>query len=367
MVNLNKVFEHLHEHAEISFEEIETTNYLIDLFEKEGFKPVRFKDCPGFYVEIGQGSPKIGVRADMDALWQEVHGEMKANHSCGHDAHMTIVTGLMMKLKEDNHQVGTIRAVFQPAEELGNGSLSVVKEGAVDDLDYFYGVHVRPKDETTFPNCATGIQHGSAVFVRGKISGADHHGARPHKGINAIEVATSIVNHLNQIHTDPHIAATAKMTNLHAGTDNFNIIPGSASFGLDLRAQTNEMMDLLQTKVKGILTHLSTLYDVKIDFEFDDYVPAAVINEDAEKLMKEGIEKATGKEALPRIITPGADDFHFYTIERPHLKATMLGLGADVTPGLHDPYMEFNHDAIQIGIDVLYETCQATIRYENSK
>lgn len=293
MINLKDLFTHLHENAEISFEEIETTNYLVQLFEDAGFQPVRFKNCPGFYVDIGQGSPKIGVRADMDALWQEVNGEMKANHSCGHDAHMTIVTGLMMRLKENHHQEGLIRAIFQPAEELGNGSLSVVKEGAVDDLDYFYGVHLRPKDETSFPNCATGIQHGSCVFIKGKISGSDHHGARPHKGVNAIEVASKIVSHMSMIHTDPHIAATAKMTHLQAGGNNLNIIPGHATFGLDLRAETNEMMDLLQEKVKAILHAMSELYGVAISYELDDYVPAAVINEDAEALMKRGIEKAT--------------------------------------------------------------------------
>lgn len=361
-MDLETVFEHLHEHAEISWEEIETTNYLIALFEKEGFQPKKFQHIPGFSVEIGSGSPKIGIRADMDALWQEVNGVMKANHSCGHDAHMTIVTGVMKKLQEMNFELGTVRAIFQPAEELGNGSLSVIKEGVIDDLDYLYGVHLRPYDEITYPNCAPAIQHGSCTFVKGRINGLDHHGARPHKGVNAIEVASSILQQLSLVHTNPHIAATAKMTNLYAGTDNLNIIPGIATFGLDLRAGTNEVMQILQDKVQQICTQLSGLYGVPIDIEFEDYVPAAVIDDEAEQLMRQAIENVTGKPALPRIITPGADDFHFYTIERPHLKATMIGLGADVSPGLHDPYMSFNHDSIELGVDILTEVCLETIK-----
>lgn len=360
-INVQEVFEYLHANAEISWEEVETTDYLVSLFEQAGFKPKRFTHIPGFIVEVGTGSPKIGLRADMDALWQEVNGQMQANHSCGHDAHMTIVTGVMLQLQKLGELNGTVRAIFQPAEELGNGSLSVIKEGVIDDLDYLYGVHLRPYDEISFPKCASGIQHGSCVFVRGAIEGIDHHGARPHKGVNAIEIASSIVHHLSLVHTNPHIASSVKMTNLHAGTDNLNTIPGKATFGLDVRAQTNEVMKELQTSVEKICHKLSMLYDVPINIEFFDYVPAAVIDDDAEILMAQSIGRILGIPAQKPIVTPGADDFHFYTIERPHLKATMLALGADVSPGLHDPLMQFNTKAIDNGIAILTDVCIHTI------
>lgn len=357
-----QLFSYLHEHAEVSWEEVETTNYLVDLFEEAGFSPKRFEHIPGFSVEIGEGSPKIGLRADMDALMQEVDGEMRANHSCGHDAHMTIVTGVMHRLKEIKHLDGTVRAIFQPAEELGNGSLSVVKEGVVDDLDYLYGVHVRPHDEISFPSCAPSLSHGACQFGRGKIKGLDHHGARPHQGVNAIEVASLINHHFGLMHTNPHVAATVKMTNIQAGTDNLNTIPGSATFGLDLRAQENEVMDELRLKVEQTCTHLSDHFNIPIEMEWFDHVPAAKIDEDAEEILAQSIEEILGEPAEPRIITPGADDFHFYTIERPHLKATMLALGADVTPGLHDPYMNFNHQSMEHAIDILTDVCIRTIQ-----
>lgn len=357
-----RLFTYLHEHAEVSWEEVETTNYLVDLFEQAGFYPKRFKHIPGFSVEIGEGSPKIGLRADMDALMQEVDGEIRANHSCGHDAHMTIVTGVMHRLKEIKHLGGTVRALFQPAEELGNGSLRVVKEGVVDDLDYLYGVHVRPHGEISYPSCAPSISHGACLFGKGKIKGADHHGARPHQGVNAIEVATLINQHLGFIHTNPHVAATVKMTNIQAGTNNYNIIPGNATFGLDLRAQENVVMDELQSKVEGICSHLSQHFNVPIEMEWLDYAPAAKIDEEAEAILAQSIEHVLEEPAKSRIITPGADDFHFYTIERPHIKATMLALGADVTPGLHDPHMTFNQKSIEHAIDILEDVCLRTIK-----
>src|SRR5699024_732677 len=91
---------YLHAHPEVSWEEFNTTKYLAAHFQEAGFQPILFETIPGFYVEIGQGHPKVGIRADMDALLQEVNGEVRANHSCGHDAHMTIVTGVMHQLKE---------------------------------------------------------------------------------------------------------------------------------------------------------------------------------------------------------------------------------------------------------------------------
>lgn len=360
---LKEVFTHLHEHAEVSWKEVETTNYLVDLFEKSGFEPKRFEHCTGFAVEIGSGKPVIGLRADMDALWQEVNGEMKANHSCGHDAHMTIVTGVMHRLKEQIQPgMGTIRALFQPAEELGNGALSVVAEGVADDLDYLYGVHLRPHDEISFPHCAPGIQHGACVFVKGKIVGDDMHGARPHQGVNAIEIITAIQQQLTMIHLDPHIAATIKFTNVQAGTDNLNIIPGHATFGLDVRAETNAAMSLLKERFQRIVESMSELYEREIKIEFVDDVPAAEVGEVARDLLHDSIEQVLGESPLPVIITPGADDFHFYTIERPKIQATMLALGADVAPGLHHPLMTFNHGAIENGIAILTDVVLRTLK-----
>lgn len=353
------IWEHLHSNAEISWEEKQTTAFLMKIFEGNGFTPVSFQHIPGFYVDIGKGKPVVGLRADMDALLQEVNGKLQANHSCGHDAHMAMVTGTMLRLKKyENQMTGKIRAIFQPAEEIGNGSISVVNEGIVDDLDYLFGVHVRPKNEIPFPYCAASIQHGACAFIRGKIIGIDHHGARPHEGVNAIEVGTSIVQHIQQIHTSPNIPASVKMTNFHAGTNNLNIIPGEATFGLDLRAQTNDVMEQLKKQVGQICEKLAELYRIKIEYKVEDEVPAATINQEAEQILFKAIEEVLGKEQVQKTITtPGSDDFHFYSLLRPQIKATMLALGADVEPGLHHPNMTFNKQAINNGIDILTDAC----------
>src|SRR5699024_2150904 len=95
---LKEVFRHLHSNPELSFEEYETTSYIESLVKKYKCDVTTFDDSTGLVVDIGSGSPVVALRADIDALWQEVDGEFKANHSCGHDAHMTIALGLFLAL-----------------------------------------------------------------------------------------------------------------------------------------------------------------------------------------------------------------------------------------------------------------------------
>ncbi|MFD2639037.1 M20 peptidase aminoacylase family protein [Piscibacillus salipiscarius] len=362
MISIQDVFNHLHTHAEISWEEYETTNYIKKLLESEGVQQVRtFPDIPGLVAEIGSGKPVVAVRADMDALWQEVDGEFKANHSCGHDAHMTITIGTLLSLK-DQPLHGTVRFLFQPAEEKGNGALTFVSQGLVDDVDYLYGMHLRPAEELTCGEFSPVIKHGAARFIFGEINGDDAHGARPHLNSNAINVATELNNHICGIGINPMVPHSIKMTQLMAGGKNANIIPGNAKFSVDLRAQTNEGMEALDLQLRKACNTLANFYDVEINLSIGADVAASVTNDDATEKMSEGIIAAAGKEKLKEpIVTTGGDDFHFYTIKRPHLKATMLGIGCDLKPGLHHPDMTFDFDVIPKSVEVMTQTVLNTL------
>jgi amidohydrolase len=360
-------FYHLHEHPEISWEEFNTTNYIKDILEKQGCRVRTFTNSTGVIGEIGVGKPIVAIRADMDALWQEVDGEFRANHSCGHDAHMAMVLGVIYVLGSmEKLPKGTIRFIFQPAEETGNGALRWVEEGVVDDVDYLYGVHLRPIQEMSLGKATPVIVHGAARHIRGKIIGEDLHGARPHLGANAIEVGATFVHLLQSIHLDSMIPYTAKMTSFHAGGMSPNIIPGNASFSLDLRAQTNEAMDLLIEKIQEQIKALQHLYHVKIELETKAVIAAAVVNKEAQHIMEIAIHDVLGPENTEKtLVTTGGDDFHFYTIGRPHLKATMLGLGCDLKPGLHHPNMEFDHSVLLEGTHILAKAILITLEKES--
>lgn len=360
---LKEIFTYLHENPETSWEEYNTTEYIINQLKDKLIRIQTFDNCPGLIAEFGNGKPIVALRADIDALWQEVDGEFQANHSCGHDAHMTIVLGTIFTLlNEGPPKRGTYRFIFQPAEEKGTGALDFVEKGVVDDVDYLYGLHLRPIQELSYGQFSPAIRHGAARFLNGKIRGEDAHGARPHLNVNAIEIGSGFFQHLNSIHIDPMIPYSVKMTRFHAGGESSNIIPGNAEFSIDMRAQTNEAMDELMDRVERLAQMLSAYYDVDIDLEVVSNVAAAVINNEASQLMEEAIIETVGKEHLfPMITTTGGDDFHFYTIKRPKLKATMLGIGCDLEPGLHHPSMTFNHDSMEQAVEILTEVLKKTL------
>lgn len=366
---VQEIFHYLHENPEISWEEFKTTDYLKKYLEKKGARITTFEDCTGVIGEIGEGNPIIAVRADIDALQQEVDGVLRANHSCGHDAHMTIVLGVFLTLlKLDNYPNGTIRFIFQPAEEKGTGALKMVEKGVVDDINYLFGVHLRPEQDTKNGEAAPSIIHSSSRFIEGKISGNDAHGARPHLNSNAIEVAASIVYSLATIHMDPLLPHSIKMTKLHAGGNNPNIIPGNAEFSLDLRVQTNEGMELLTDKVIKVIEDTAKIYQVDISLNVVGNLPAAEVNEEAEQIMADAIKDTLGHDKLiSPVITPGGEDFHYYTLKRPHLKATVMGLGCGLKPGLHHPHMTFDTEAIYSGIEILTRSVLKVLNLKTDK
>lgn len=353
---LDKIFNHLHANPEPSWQEHETTAFLQNQLEGFGFSVKTFADCPGLVVEVGSGRLCVGVRADIDALWQNVDGEFRANHSCGHDAHMTMVLGTMLLMKELNNwpKNGRLKFIFQPAEEKGAGALKLIEKGIIDDVNFLYGVHLRPLEELNDGEAAPAILHGSAKFIKGFIKGEDAHGARPHLGQNAIEVGATLVNEINRIHINPTVPHSVKMTSFHAGSETGNLIPGEATFTLDLRAQTNEAMDELSNRVAHLAETIAALYHVEIPLSTTAYVAAAIVDDTAKSFMEQAIIDTLGHLNLKApIMTPGGEDFHFYTLKRPNIKATMLGLGCNLQPGLHHPHMSFNRDAMYNGIEIL--------------
>lgn len=352
---LQPIFEYLHKNPEISWNETETTAYIVHFLREEGLEPQTFENMTGLYVDIGKGTPKVGFRTDIDALWQEVDGEFRANHSCGHDGHMTVALGAVLLLKELEPTLpGAVRILFQPAEEKAQGAKAFVDQGVVDPLQFLFGMHVRPLIELEDGTYSPALHHGAAKLFTGEIHGVEAHGARPEQGANAIEAAAALIDGLKRIWISPAESASIKMTQIQAGGTSTNIIPGSAAFSIDARAQTNETMDALTAGFEKAVKAVSTLYDVSIDYIVDAHIAAAQVNDTAKSIMKQAIIDMAGKEnCAPEVITPGGEDFHFYTYSKPNLQTTMLGLGCGVTPGLHHPKMTFNQKRLPTGAEII--------------
>ncbi|WP_286163027.1 amidohydrolase [Bacillus sp. es.034] len=319
------------------------------------FKIKKFDGHYGFLAEVeGNKTEVIALRADMDALLQEVNGVVKANHSCGHDAHSTMVlyAALAISKMNLNH---TIRFIFQPAEEKAAGALKMMEENVLKNVKFLGGIHLRPEVEVPYYKAAPVIVHSSTAALKGTIKGVPSHAARPEQGNNPLESASLLIQAIGQIRLDVRDRYSIKITELHGG-ESSNSIPEHTHFTFDVRAESNATMTALLEKAEQVVEGIQLGTGTTIRYSVEEYLPAAVKDHQAIEIAHEAICSVLGeKNTISECISPGAEDFHFYSIKNPGLSSTMIGLGCGLTPGLHHPAMRFNLESLVYGTKILIQ------------
>ncbi|MFE4142517.1 amidohydrolase [Peribacillus sp. YIM B13472] len=366
--SLIKSYHDLHSLAEPSWQEEKTSCYILKCLRKAGITTKTFQSHHGIIAEIPGISKKVvALRADMDALVQEVDGIVKANHSCGHDAHSTMVLYTALAIASSGiRPKHTLRFIFQPAEEKGEGALQMINDGALEDVTYLFGVHVRPSTEVPYMKASPVIVHGSAETIRGTIKGIQAHASRPQDGINVIEAAALLIQKLQQINLVTETPYSIKMTQFETKNKASNVIPETAGFAIDARAQSNVVMNELNSLTKEAIDQTMVQTGTSISWSAEEFVPAASLHEKAIKLAEAAIGDIIGTEnVVPACVSQGGEDFHFYTAQNPDITATMIGLGCDLTPGLHHPDMKFNLQALIYGTKILINTVMMATEEEN--
>jgi amidohydrolase len=349
-------YEVLHQLPELGFAEQQTAAFLAAGLRQAGYKVT---DQIGGTGVIGiltgsQTGPVVAIRADMDALAHCVAGQESAIHSCGHDANSAMVLTVAQAIAAKGISKGILKVIFQPAEETLGGAQEMIAAGAVTDVDMLLGIHLRPIEEARLGQATPALYHGASAIIEAEISGVAAHGARPHLGINVIDAAAAVVHAVNAIHVNPTVPASVKVTKLHAGGQALNAVPDRAELALDLRAQHNEIMDELTEKTKRAVVAAAATIGATAVTRIRGFVPAAEYDVDLINRAGEAIKEILGSEGLiSGIHTPGGEDFHFYKQSKSGLKTCYIGLGADLTPGLHHPAMQFNIDALGYGVRIL--------------
>ncbi|MBT0883432.1 amidohydrolase [Campylobacter sp. RM9333] len=345
-----KHYEYLHEIPELGFKEFKTSEYLKTTLKNAGFSITNIGDT-GFYTELGSGSKIIGLRADIDALGHIIDDKACARHTCGHDAHMSMLLSAALRAKEQNIiKNNKIRFIFQPAEELGSGALKMIELGACEGLSSIFGMHIRPIQECPSPKAIASMYYAASSAIKINIKGKAAHGARPHLGINAIDVGVSIIDAARKIYIDPNKPSSIKATRFICDSGVTNSIPSEAILVFDLRAQYNDSMQEMKEKLEKIITNIANAYDAKVSFEYLINIPAAVINKDLAKICEKVISNTLGEENLIKEqFTPGGEDFFFYPIKL-GIPSAFMGLGVDCAPGLHHPEMSLNKNALENGV-----------------
>ena len=354
-----EVYNALHAIPEVSAQEYKTSEFIKEYLEMHGFEVTTGIAGTGVvaYINSGAEGPVLAVRADIDALEHLIDGEIVMKHSCGHDANTAMAIFSAIAAKEAGLvKKGSLKMIFQPSEEREetSGARAMVEAGVIDDVDMLIGIHLRPQNELRMGQAIAGMRHSALNTILAEIKGEGTHGGRPHQGKNPIDAIAAIINAVNAIWVDPAISWSIKLTSIHADGGNNCTVPAAGRIGLDLRSNSNEIMEELIENAKAAITAGAATVGCEAEIEVIPGLPAGIIDDGMAKIAAEAISEVLGAEGCMGIRdTLGGDDFTVYPYTKRELKATFLGLGADLAPGLHHPDMDFNKDALANGVRII--------------
>ena len=358
-LNVKELYHALHQIPEVGEHEFKTSAFVADVLEKLGYAVTRNVGGTTGVVAVEKGvepGPVLLLRADMDALPFVIDGKPCCIHACGHDGHMSMLLAAASLLKGKIKR-GTLKLLFQPAEETFVGAVSMIEAGVLEGVDMAMGLHIRPKQDIPYGTIAPGVQHSSSTAAKIFIKGMSCHASRPHLGINTLEAAAAVINAIAAIKMNPNLSCSYKPTMIDCNSNATNIVPSETTITYDLRSESNELMEELVEKFKTAAVNAAKAYGAEAEVTFPfGIIPAARLDADLTNDVAESVKRVLGEDKLvPLLKNPGGEDFHFYAYKYPQLKTAYFGVGVAADPGLHDPKMSFNLDALQNGVDVLVD------------
>ena len=275
------IWHDLHAHPEIGFEEKRTSGIVAEKLAQWGIEVHRGLGGTGVVGVLkgnGNGSKRIGLRADMDALPMEENTNLPWRstipgrfHGCGHDGHTTMLLGTARYLAETKNFDGTVHFIFQPAEEGLGGARSMIAEKLFERFpcDEIYGLHNSPDLDPGQISIFPGPAMAGADFFDIRITGRGSHGAMPHMGRDPIVVAMSLANALQTIvsrNADPREAAVLSITQIHAGSA-YNVIPEEAVLAGTIRTFSPEIGALVRDRMREIAAGTAASFGVTIEVD----------------------------------------------------------------------------------------------------
>ena len=387
---LTKNRRYLHTHPETGFDITETKAYVKKELTDMGYTPI---DCGKAGLTALAGGKRNGkvflLRADMDALpvreeadvdFPSENGNM---HACGHDMHTSMLLGAAKLLKQHEDEIhGTIKLMFQPAEEIFAGSKDMIDAGVLKnpDVDAALMIHVMaglPMPSGTVIVCDGGISAPAADYFTIRIQGKGCHGSMPNNGIDPINAAAHIITALQEIHArERALSDEAVLTfgTIHGGAAE-NVIPDFVELGGTIRTYDEDIRSFLKKRMTEISQGIAATFRASAKVSFgtgcptlkNDYELSSCISTYMTELL--GKEKAftagalsalSGEKKAPK--TAGSEDFAYISQEVPSI---MLALAAgNPSEGYcfpqHHPKVKFDETALSYGTAIY---AYAALRY----
>ncbi len=371
---LMQLFRWQHGHPETSRNEYETTGKLRETLLAHGVEVLESSLETGLVAVIrGQsGGRTIGLRADIDALpIQEDSGLPYASqhpgcmHACGHDFHAASVLGAALMLHACRRQWrGTVKVVFQPAEETDEGARQVLATGLTDDCALFLAGHTI----ASLPAGVIGVKEGPVMAAVDRfyvtVKGHGCHAAHPHKGVDPVPALSAMVMALQTIVSramDPFAPRLVSVTHVEAG-NTWNVIPETAFFEGTVRTLDADDRALAERRFREIVNGTAAAFGVAAEIRWTQGSPA-VVNDDALCALARRVAGDVGLRCVRQENTLGAEDFSRYGQGRP---ALFVRIGTGGNAPAHHPAFTVDPQALYPAACFFREMALACLREEEN-
>lgn len=354
-----------HEHPEESLKEFRTAQVIEEELTKMGIKVERLGDTGVVGILEGKSKGKvIALRADIDALSvtektnlpfsSETPGMM---HACGHDCHASMLLGAAKVLSQIKNEFdGTVKFIFQPAEELALGAKMMIKNGVLKnpDVDFIFGMHIWSDVPLKKAIVQEGALMAGADVWELEIKGKSAHGSSPWQGTDAIVCAASVIQGLQTLVSRKNDARSPVVINIGTinGGDRFNVIPGNVKMDGMNRTFTLESRKNLPIWMEKMIKSTCEAYDCEYEFNYYEKTAIVINDEKGTKLVKDSVTKLMGEDTfIPSEKIMGSEDFSEYLEEVPG--AFILLGGRNEENGCcyshHSNFFNVDEEALPIG------------------
>jgi aminobenzoyl-glutamate utilization protein A len=327
-------------------------------------------------LEPGDG-PTVALRVDIDGLpraesTDDAHVPARegfrsehegAMHACGHDAHATIGLGVLEAVA-DSDFAGTLKVLFQPAEESIGGGKPMAESGLLDDVDYLLAVHVGLDHPTG--EVVAGVEGFLAVHqFRAEFSGeAAHAGGEPAAGRNAVQAMAAAVQNLYAIprHED---GVTRVNAGAVGGGSATNVIPEQAHIEGEVRGKTTELMAYMRDRAESVIEGAATMHDCEVEVTPDGEAPGGESDDTVVDVVETVAGRTAGVDSVLRNDDLGGSEDATFLLNRVQDrggKAAYVGVGTDHPGGHHTATFDVDEDSLVVGVEVLTETILALAR-----
>jgi len=366
---LIEIRRHFHANPELSGKEHQTSAYVAGVLSSCGLhvrEGVAQTGAIGELAGNGRDDRYLAIRTDMDAL--PIREDLSIGfasrtpgimHACGHDVHATVGLGAAMVLSQIADELpGNIRFLFQPAEETAEGAKWMIADGAMDDIDAVFGLHVFPSILSKVVGVRYGALTAAADDLEIKIFGESGHGARPHEAIDAIWIASQVVVGLQQAIGRMHNPLRPVVLSIGTieGGRAPNVIADAVTLRGTVRSLHPETHAELPDWIESIVGGICNTYGGRYELSYRTLTPSVQNDRRLTGIVETAVRDLWGEEAVELLPEPslGAEDFAVYLDRAPGMMFR-LGVGHRDKPNypLHHPRFEVDEAAIVTGVTTM--------------